>query len=489
MIENKKIDFIIDRMTDNEKLNMALIKLLPKNTSLKDFVIKVHDEVKTFKAMQLYLSSVPRPFRITQIMNYNGDGNFLHMAIKTGYSMSFVEDWLCYLDDFFQDNHSLLTHFINEIDNCGRTVAHTIFYERYVGVVFNKTDEMKELISLLNMLLKMGFNPQLQDDNFHDFLSLTNMVAQNEFIVDFYIKNQLQEIAVEIQRILFTSDYNYFFKYIINDNQLNKELNNGLNKDYKDLIYRVFGKDGFKSTNGISLLSQAARCLEGNILITMLELLLESGVEPNYKTDFSFVNLAIEKEYKSDYNIKRIIMLAIKYGFDINQKPSIIRYLFDIGKNNISDIYSIYVLLCDNGYITYNADFDKDDILTYDKSIYFCNYCYDEDKFIKLYRQQFFLNFLSIKLKEKGLVLGKCFIEKYNDNYIEINNLWIGGQLCLGISDDDVFANMVIERIINNRSHNINFTSQEIPIEELLTSLSDIVSSYSDKVKIKILNS
>lgn len=479
---NKKeiVESIIIAMTDDDKKNIRILKIkliifLNTILSLKDFVSLGIYENNTYRAIKAYLSLCDQSKRNDLIMEKDENGNnFLHIAIRNNFSIDFIYKCIN-LVKYVLEPYQLITPFINQVNRNYLTLLHEILYQRPLDTNFWDQINIKSTKNLFKTLLDLGFNYKLDDINGDDILSLIEAAhnkAQRKAINGELNNRHYQSVknmTTEMEKCIFCLEYEPIFEKLTDFNVFSYasvfEKSPYKYNINQEKFFSVFEYDSFRILKSI-----------------------ESGLNDN--------KITISNDDANDTIIIRIIKMAIESGFNVNCKPTIMRHVLEHAASlSFKDIYFIYSLLCNHGYITYDADFTEDDLIKCIGSVKNDNSDEYMDKLKPLYQQQRFISLLTLVLGNRGLKVDDNFILKYNNCYMEFNTLWSDLQKALGVTDDGCFANIVINDIAKKREQCLNAVDNDISIEEMICSLVSLfenlnhsIQSTINNVKIKMLN-
>lgn len=470
---NKKetVSSIILKMTDDNRKNTRILKskliFLNNTLSLKDFVSEIHNEDGTYNAIKAYLYLCNESKCNDLIMEQDDKGNnFLHIAINNGFSINFINRCIC-LVKYVLEPYQLITPFINQVNHQYQTLMHKILYKyKYFFDVTNvNNSSISNTISLFKTLVDLGFNYKLDDINGEDILSLIEALHNKTKLKADEAVVPLSRMVTEIEKCIFFSEYTPTFKKLTDFTVFEYVPFTDKYIINQDIFFTVFKHDSFR------LLKSIETCLNDN-------------------------TVKISKDGVNDNAIIYVIKTAIESGFNVNCKPTIMRHVLDSDVLfSFKEIYRIYSLLCNHGYITYDADFTEDDLIKCIGSVKNEDSSEYMDKLKQLYRQQRFISFLTLVLGNRGLKVDDNFVSKYNNCYIEFNNLWSELQNALRVVDDEHFVNMVIDGILEKRQKCLNDVDNGISIDEMISSLVSLfenlnnsIQSTIDNVKIKMLD-
>lgn len=466
MDKKEIVSSIIFKMTDDDRKNTRILKrkLISLNTlSLKDFVSAKYDEDKTYNAIKAYLSLCDSSKCNDLIMEQDEKGNnFLHIAINNGFSTKFINRCICLLK-YVLEPYELITPFINQVNRVHQTLMHKILYKYLFNYTIARETNIINTITLFKTLLNLGFDYKLDDINGDDILSLIELIhkkahriAVKEGLVPLACNipyQSVKKMVTEMESSIFFLEYTPVFEKLTDNSETNKNT-----------FFTVFEYDSFK--------------------------LLK-------KIETSLNDLTMTPTTNLNYNgVIHMIKIAIESGFNVNCKPTIMRHMLNHDfLFSSEEIYFIYSLLCNYGYITYDNDFTEEELIKYKESIKDDNSVKYMDKLKQLYQQQRFISFLTLVLGNRKLKVDDNFILKYNNCYIEFNNLWSKLQNSFGITDDEYFANMVIDDVLEKRKQCLNVVDKGISIDDMISSLVSLFENLNnniqnaiDNVKIKMLN-
>lgn len=269
--------------------------------------------------------------------------------------------------------------------------------------------------------------------------------------------------------------------------QIVKIVKNFFNDDKEEnikLIKDIFGDINYTDDAGSSLLWDCVD--EGVIFKDTISKLLEIGVNPNIQNryDDTFIHCAIENNNSCD-EIISLLKNSIDYGYDINQRPTIMKQIFNCWEI-ADDTVKVYKFLCENNFNSSNVHIDESR---------FTNLSLCEIELIKIYR----INVVSDLVVNKLTSLGFDFEIDFKKKIINVLFYFYTEFQHLGItlesSDNSDLINLLTEGIIDAFNSNIICINKEIGVNDFLDGLKYVVSKQQqlvldkiDKYKVKQLN-
>ncbi len=260
--------------------------------------------------------------------------------------------------------------------------------------------------------------------------------------------------------------------------QIVKIVKNFFNDDKEEnikLIKDIFGDINYTDDAGSSLLWDCVD--EGVIFKDTISKLLEIGVNPNIQNRFddTFIHYAIEHNDSSD-EIISVLMTSVDYGYDINQRPTIMKQLFDCWGLTYETV-KVYKFLCQNNFNSSNVHIVES---------HFTNLGSCKLEFIKIYR----INVVSDLVVDKLTSLGFNFETDFKKKIINILLDFYKEMQQLGItlegSDNLNLINLLTEGIIDAFNSNKNCIYKEIRVVDFLDGLKYVVSKQQQIVVDKI---
>ncbi len=515
MNEDKKLAKLLDKMTDDAEKNKKLIK---KNKELIDFInnkscilnrimYNRDTEDKIIKFIQAYFSSITiygkaSFYEVLGIKNVNNrktnNGTFLHRAISSHYSISFIRKLLKVIDEFTNNGTTKHNEYVYELINIrNRYNEHFLhYYFEHVDLFFKENirkdyDDLCYLISEYNM--EFGFK------TYNIMVRLDRLNNEGERILS-------NEQLINLKQLIFKNSLSSLFL----DHR----------KSEKEKIVDLFGDINYWDSDG-SLLHW---CFTHHIshfvpdeknatehILDRMKNLLEYGVDPNLvnSNGESFIEIAIKAAKSSGqllvlnpYNeqLKQILIESIKYGFDIKKHPKLFEtYLKSL--DNIGDAMEVYNLLCQNGYQSYGFDNVDENYIRLHAPLLSIDFRYVNFRNLFVFNSN--CEHLISNLIVKGLTVEEDFIKKYRDiccHYgerdqymgepliIEFNDILNDIQKFINIDSIEEFMDLWTECIINQRREGVNLDDNPITVCETISALNymiiDKVSNKEDKIKL-----
>ena len=429
-------------------------------------------------------------------------GNLLRMVFFLDCSDDKVYDFI----DIFYDNASADIFIKNIIhpNNSGDNLlqfAYKYFPLDFFEKIYNKTIVKK-----------------LDDGDNHDWFYklITNKNHDHEDFLDIFIKEYKN--ASELAQ---NSRYNMFLKmmrsictncfgYVIDnyDRILSIDLERGIDKDIidtvsgyslkpfcdvltddieynKKIFEKIFNNFDYYYPNENLLFKPALFCNTKAI-----EKLLQIGLDPN-KSDAlyecnSYINCVIQYNQLDVDSVKALIKTGLKYGADINARPSYLRCYMETSFDD-DCITDLYRFLIENGFDTYYSDIDEQFIvqeLQHSDSI---------DDFLRLYKINFIVDGLKNKLGNKNINLENDFKEKFKQIFNDFDNIKNRIQVFYGIENNKNFILRLSDIIIEQRLNSVNIIDNNVTLEEVFEALkifilknNDINFNYIDRCKEKV---
>lgn len=205
--------------------------------------------------------------------------------------------------------------------------------------------------------------------------------------------------------------------------------------------------------------------------------LFDIGIGPNvrFEENKSFIQVIMEKHwYGNDMKfIYKLIELAIKYHFDVNEQPTLLPTLL----NKNIDVYKFLKLFMDNGY-----DINKDN-LDFFETIDKINtgYINNTNQMYKIAKFKSVIDILKLKLNEKGYEVVDNFEEVLLSMHEEFTDILF--MLCsyyryiISAIGDEWST-----KIIDNRASYINDYDGPISVNETITGLRLFLDEIFSKI-------
>lgn len=248
-----------------------------------------------------------------------------------------------------------------------------------------------------------------------------------------------------------------------------------------------------KPINTLLILPFSEDMTKAEILVYYYKL-FEVGIDPNIRFVGceSFIETFIKNsKFATDTDfICDLIKLAIKYGFDINEKNTILPCLLDKDVN----IFKILKLLIDNGYDINNSDLDFVEIINKLNGNFWNFKNSNTSDSYELIKFTSIITKLKEKLESKKYEVEGDFLKILLSAYYELSDLML--ILCpYYYYDDGVIANNWMEAILESRNNNVNKYEGCVSVIEaidglrsLLNEISNEMNSNIDDSKIIVLN-
>lgn len=472
MNREKKLLSIIDNMSDsyiyNRKYIEKKLKFITELAQKGELLISILSLPCDHGKLSGFISSSKEYINdevfLLNIKKLDKDGNnYLQLITKNNIyegCLSIINTHLfSVLEKTYDNNQEKIKDFLNNL------LAH-------------KNNEQKDF---LDIIIEMYHKEA--SENLYEIIRivLVNLSDYNvSYIVDNYDRIISMDMNLEDYIIsLFRADNLHSFCSLLTDD-----------KDYnRQLIEKVFGKLDFPSENASLLYYR----VYDNFDICSIEKLLEIGIDPNKRSSDhfgnNFITYAITRD--SDFDkIEQSIELGIKYGFNINCEPSLLRKYVETKKFCANSIY-FYKFLIVNGFNTYLSDIDENFIYKYIEKYNFSrNY---GEEFLKIYKFYFIYDGIKYKLSLKNIELEDYFREKFNYVFEEFNTIKTRIQCFFGIENNKNFILRLTDIIIENKNNCVNANDSKVSVEDVFEALkifiiknNNINFDYIDRCKEKI---
>lgn len=214
--------------------------------------------------------------------------------------------------------------------------------------------------------------------------------------------------------------------------------------------------------------------------------LWDLNIDPNIQNEkgFTFLHYAINHEvnYESFFDL---LKESINHGFNVNQKPTIMKTIIENNYGDDSFKRRILNYLCDNGYDLYSSDINDPNLL---------RIVYKEETLIDEFIQNYIIGGLKHNLKNYDLELENDFDFKFKKIYYDFNVIVNNIRVFFAIEDGDTLINVLVKAIVDYHNSNVN-NYNTITVTDILESLKLIISNEKDRFfeqvddcKIKYLN-
>ena len=478
----KKLLFLVDKMTLNEKENIKTIK---KNLNF----------IKKFLKKYALLNSLVD-------LNYNNDKILLFIeTLDTIY-----KDKNIYYNDFFKtddygNNFLLLAcnswdikeilklldivfknrsyQFTDKILNHKNNFDISFLY-KYIDVASNKDDvDFNHLLTLFDSYI---FNCDITATNGKTIFDLIN--ENNKKMINMVGWKRLKTM-------IYWYTVNNSFYQLNGDKKHDTEIVEKLfgNVNYTDSVgspLHYFVNGGRFDYNSLNL--DVFEQMDKKIILDITKKLLDIGINPNVKDELrneTFIHPAIEAFSSDSDFIIDLIKLAQNYNYDVNTTPSLVKTSLEktVKKRGSYEFtYNIYRHLCTRGLITITADFDIEKINQHVPALMFDTYLY---KITNLYKVNYAIESLINNLNNFNLTVEDIFKPKYiwmldNDRYIDY---FI--QSTIEFYDNDtnnntnLISNWALE-IKKQRDANISVLDKPVTFYESLEVLKKLIFEYKN---------
>lgn len=387
-----------------------------------------------------------------------------------------IEDRNIIMQKRDKDNNSIL-HMVAQ-NSSDIKLVNEMIKSNLTGDVFSY-DFLKKKNNQGKNFFDIVLNKNLIDnEQSSDFINMLSLIAPLDIslIIDNYdlIIKRLKDFNLSNGHPVFDAENTL---RSICKHQIVKIVKNFFNDDKNEnikLIKDIFGDINYTDDNG-SLLWD---CVDEDFIFEdAISKLLEIGVNPNIQNryDDTFIHCAIEHNDSSD-EIISVLMTSVDYGYDINQRPTIMKQILNCW-GLTDETVKVYKFLCQNNFNSSNVHVDESR---------FTNLGSCELEFIKIYR----INVVSDLVVDKLTSLGfdfeidfkKKIINILLDFYTEMQQLGI----TLEGSDNLNLINLLTEGIIDAFNSNTNCIYKEIKVNDFLDGLKYVVSKQQQIVLDKI---
>lgn len=491
-MNNKKLIKLVNQMTDNVEenyktisKNYKIVKQILNNKKMLFDLMKIDcDEQKVSMFFECILT-FPQDINIkvnpfTYLYEKDKNGNtFLHIIPENNHSLRFIFNILnsIKLRNF---NISVLNHLLYEVNNDRDMFMHIVLKD----IIKNKKDINDDFINLLDFLLKNNFDYRYSYNHInktvHEYIGI--------------ILNSINVSSDKIHNIKYIIYENYFFEFL-DDLSENKE------KDI-ELINDIYGDINYCDEKG-SLLNRSTRIIGpvkniiNNVtayktrddIINKCKLLLEYGIDPNLrdKNGNTFLHNIIELMTKEDEQIFDLINCAIDRGFDVNQRPTVLKSMLDFCPDN-KRILKYYEYFIDKGYNTAIGDFNYDEIVKAKETAAFPQSSNKESyfKIMELAKFREIVDYIIYKLDQEGFKVEDGFVEKFCWIYKDFVVFKAEIQSFSEITNDKNILMRLTKLISDNRKNSVIVKSEKITVEEVLEGLKllflDLQTDFFNKI-------
>lgn len=390
-------------------------------------------------------------------------------------------------------------------DNCAEELLACILNVDFINYeckipTIDEYDKIKQLYDTLQQIKRCK-------DNLKLFIPTSSVMKNDDGnyvhksvmeLLEYYVEKKLKKIVFPFNivglysgnRLLLSFENFISCIYLENFEQLADKILNLNNEEAKNFINTFFdnGVDYFDK-NG-SFLHYCEKFYKGEIQ-ELVDKFLELGVKPNRRDErgYTYFHCAIEHEYDigkdrwflDDEGFRKSLESAIRTGFDMDCKPSILTTLLD--KNLISE--KVLQVLYDCGYDFSSTDVSLEDIIKGKNNK-------NEDIFEKvetLYSCSSMIGRIVRKLdkNDKGFYLEKNFFKYLSLTHDEIRDVVDTinyNNPVYGSSSE--FIDVWYESIIKNKENSVNL-NKEITIQDMINALQnindDIYASMNEQIK------
>ncbi len=331
------------------------------------------------------------------------------------------------------------------------------------NLLTHKNNEQKDF---LDIIIEMYHKEACENLNLYNIIRSV-LVKLSDYNVSYMVDNYDRIISVDMNLkddiiSLFRADNLHSFCSLLTDD-----------KDYnRQLIEKVFGKLDFPSENASLLYYR----VYDNFDICSIEKLLEIGIDPNKRSSNhlgnNFINYAITCESDLD-KIEEAIELGIKYGFDVNCEPSLLKKYVQTMKFCKNTIY-FYEFLIKKGFNTYLSDIDENFIHKYNSE-------WNTGKeFLKMYKINFIIDGIKYKLSLKNIEVEDNFREKFKYGFDEFDRIKTRIQHFFGIENNKNFILRLTDIIIENKNKCVNANDSKVSVEEVFEALKTFIIQYNN---------
>ena len=321
----------VNRYTCQEPLLLILMAEKLEETNLLSLIKLLYEGNKNFYCID-----------ILNQKNKNGE-NFIQVAIKSGYSSSFI---ISILETFCNKKEKVLVD-CNTVDNDGNTIIHTILKFRKLPIPNDNALSFFFDADTLNVLLnKTNFDLSKHADSVFE---LANSIFEPILAYD----NAFDKVVIKgILTLLYSDHFIHFMNLLTDDKNENIKLIDKNLSFENTTLYTVPTSEVYKIANKNQLLYLCInkKYEDEELVLKSIKRLIETGiVDVNIlKNDLDIISIAINNGY-SDVFILKLINELVNYNFDK-------KYFYQIMYSSIytspiyRDVYYIYKRLCYHGF-------------------------------------------------------------------------------------------------------------------------------------------
>lgn len=398
----KKINKVLDKMTDDKEKNIKVLKKYFKLNGEKN-----SEEIKNIYRLAFGIYEMTNDNILnTRIITKS---NFLLLEALIEYSKSLE---LLYLIDFYEILYEVRIDNIRN-DNCKKlleiiinnniSISDRLYkdYEVEHKCLFYKISKKSlsfEMDEIYELLKKSGYN--------------IFSVCDDYIRMDDYLKNFKEKLEISRFRSKFRNHSKSLIKqcnkarldFLKKYENERKQVLHLSNEEILERVKNEFPNLYSKAINEFEVLYRVAKPLLFDVVsiyideeysLRIIEAFLASGIDPNETDDgHTFIEYAFMKTKHSEEYIYKLLELAIKYGYNVNSvdyaNKTIMHNLIENCFYKFNNISNIYKLLLQHGFDSLIKD--KNNKTIYDLIIEYKNSFKEYDEIIKLYNNYVYNN-------------------------------------------------------------------------------------------------
>lgn len=330
-----------------------------------------------------------------------------------------------------------------------------------------------EICELLNILCVSRYD--FNNKSYNGESTMDIFTKMKDDLVSLFSTSTPEDVKIvnlEYKKVK-TTMYKNFFKHFMSDH-IDLEVD-----DLKEKVIEYYGDINYKIFSN-TLLQESLIATDNDALnFRMYKKLLEIGADPNILTNSnrSLLDFIIKNDLNPEFFCE-VLTEAYKYGFDINYDRTVIERLF-YHCINIDDV--IYFILS-QGLL--DIDFDIDSLVKSKWNIE------NHEAINLIINYMFCINVFDSTLKNLS---DKDYKIEELKNICKIRGeLWfIIDRICMLIpgKDEEEFAELWTNTIIENRKSSVNIIGDKITIGEILDALRTMLIKSVEDFDMEILKS
>lgn len=380
---------------------------------------------------------------------------------------------------------------IDDIINYDTDIKEVLYL---IGIIYHKSEKFIIKRPQFQKLITQLLEKRIIDKDYsiyvyNDLISLLRWYLEYDSTYFNYDENGADIILWLKKLAMQVPSERRYVEELIDDIQLDKFYNilgdilsNNKEQNIK-LLNNTFGDINVVSRELNNLLVYAIYVYDKDekLLLNLFSKLMEAGVNPSLKNIYkqTYLHVLINKHNelicKEDFNsfvyyhFDKVLKKSIEYGYDVNEKTSLLKTALD-SKHILT--YEIYKILCSNGYDIIN---DKECIayLKENKNIVPNQYLLEQSVNYRLIIDSLFSYLTKEKYKMEDNFKDKfyCYEKEISEFLILINGYY---------NSNSNLTTAWSKCIIENRKMSVNYNEYYISVLEVIEGLRTLINDFNE---------